>query len=75
MKFMNVLRKFGAQVTAGGSALMVSGLALADGTGLATGVTTTIDGAKVDITTIGLAVLAVLVLIVAISWIKRAMGK
>jgi hypothetical protein len=48
--------------------------AFADGT-FSTGVVTAITSAQTDVTTIGVAVLAVIVLVCAIGWAGRAMKK
>lgn len=60
-------------VSSGASlALFGMQMAMAQGTGFGAAVTGTIDDAKGDVTTIGIAVLGVAVLISCIVWIKRA---
>jgi len=58
-----------------GASLAVFGAQMAmaqSGTGFGAAVTSTIDDAKGDVTTVGIAVLGVCVLIACIAWIRRA---
>jgi hypothetical protein len=60
-------------VSSGASlALFGAQMAMAQGTGFAAAVTGTVDDAKSDVTTVGIAVLGVAVLIACIAWIRRA---
>lgn len=68
MKFVNIARKYGAQVAVAGSALMAGSAFAAVGEG----VTSAITDAGADAATVGAAVLAVLVGIAAFKWIRRA---
>lgn len=67
-----------AWVGATGTALVVgaqNAMAQTSGTGFGTAVTGTIDDTKADVILIGVAVLAVIVIIAAISWVSRALNK
>lgn len=69
-------RGYGAALVAlAMSAFFGASNALAQGTGFATAVTGTVDEAKADIILIGVAILAVIVLIAAIAWVSRAIKK
>ena len=68
MKIMNVVRKYGAKVGAGTVALAASAGAFADITATETAIT----GVEADVSTIGWAVLGVLVVAAGFKYMRRA---
>lgn len=65
-----------AAVGAVGTGLAVTANnAMAQASGFGAAVTGTIDDTKADVVLIGVAVLAVIVLIAAIAWVSRAINK
>lgn len=69
MKPMNVVRKYGAKIGAGSVALAASAGAMADAAGAETAITA-VGG---DVSTIGWAVLGVLVVAAGFKYMRRAL--
>jgi hypothetical protein len=72
---MNRFKGFLFAMVASMVGVLSSGVALAQDSGFASAVTGTIDTTKTDVTTIGLAILAVVVLLCAIGWVSSAIRK
>ena len=73
MKTMNAMKRYGAKIAAAGTGLMLSGMAMAQSTGVdVTEVVTEISGSKVSVAAIGTAVLSVMVALAVFVWVRRA---